>query len=141
MAMNYRIYMMGGDEGGWHSSTFSDSELANEYFKQRRAEFPDAFFCTEVVDDVTSVVHKRKFFGNGNGLNIRDIKATMQEYVNVYKYDIKWNETSIDPVMRNASAEEVSSMMVDAAKFEDGFGTEWIYVIKPCSLCDIVFVD
>ena len=130
-----RIYTQMDDFGGWHTALYYDKESANNYFKNVRAKHPDAYVVTEVLDDDTGEVIERREF-NKTDVDFEEVKAMRQEYVSLFKYDIKWKEETL--VKENISPKEASLYMIDAAG-SDGYGTEWVYIVKPC--CFVTHVN
>jgi len=138
MANMYRIYTQGDDYVGWHTAIYYHEEFATKYFTSIRKKYPNAYVVTEVLDDDTGKVISRKCFGKPYGVTIEEIKTCRQEGVSVIKYDIASKATTI--VAENVLPETANKIILSGIG-QDGYGTEWIYTVQPCSFCNHVYVE
>jgi len=134
----YRIYTQLDDIGGWHTAIYYDEDAATAYFNAVRAKHPDDYIITEVLDDDDGEIIKQKEFNKPVDIDIDTVKALRQEYVSLYRYDVTWKEERL--VRENISPAVASQYMVYAAG-EEGYGTEWVYTIKPCNFVNHITDD
>ena len=133
----YRIYTCDDDFGGWHTALYYSKNSANDYFKDMKEKHPNAMMVAEVIDDETGDIVSRKVYNEkkSGGLTIDEMKAMRQEYVSVLKYNIEWRTTQV--AYESVSPDEAGQIMIDATK-EDGYGTEWIYIVKHCPIVETI---
>ena len=123
----YRIYTQ--LNSGCHTAMYDNYGGAKSYFDKVRKAHPNDYVIWEVLDDDTGNLLARKEFNKPVDADINEVKAMRQEYVDLIKYDIEWKQSQIE--IEAISPNEASKIMIDTIG-KDGYGTKWMYVIRPC---------
>lgn len=126
--LEYRIdWCNNFDEEGMHTAKFLFKEPATKYFQNIRKKYPNATIVTTIMD-ISGKVFQTKTFNNASA---EEYDRWNQRRVHLVRYDIEWKLEDTDYVFEDFTFEEANQIILNSIGTE-GYGTKWIYILKPC---------